>query len=75
MAIRPIGAGLYVIGSMLVGFQLPAFGMFAKVFAITEGLLPEDPPVVPFVPIRHAPNRLATTTVGNQNLSVHLWTR
>jgi len=34
---------LYAIGSMLVGFQLLAFGLFAKVFAITEGLLPEDP--------------------------------
>ncbi len=28
---------------MLVGFNLIAFGMFAKVFAISEGLLPEDP--------------------------------
>jgi len=34
---------LYAIGSTLVGFQLLAFAVFAKVFAITEGLLPEDP--------------------------------
>ncbi len=34
---------LYAFGSMLVGFQLLAFAVLAKVFAITEGLLPEDP--------------------------------
>lgn len=33
----------YAFGSMLVGFQLVAFAVFTKVFAITEGLLPEDP--------------------------------
>jgi len=33
---------LYAFGSMLVGFQLVAFAILAKVFAITEGLLPED---------------------------------
>jgi glycosyltransferase involved in cell wall biosynthesis len=33
---------LYAFGSMLVGFQLIAFAVFTKVFAITEGLLPED---------------------------------
>jgi glycosyltransferase involved in cell wall biosynthesis len=33
----------YAFGSMLVGFQLIAFAVFTKVFAITEGLLPEDP--------------------------------
>lgn len=27
---------------MLLGFQLVFFGVAAKVFAITEGLLPED---------------------------------
>jgi glycosyltransferase involved in cell wall biosynthesis len=32
----------YAFGSMLVGFQLLAFAVFTKVFAITEGLLPED---------------------------------
>jgi len=32
----------YAFGSMLVGFQLVAFAVFTKVFAITEGLLPED---------------------------------
>jgi glycosyltransferase involved in cell wall biosynthesis len=34
---------LYAFGSMLVGFQLLAFAVLAKVFAITEGLLPADP--------------------------------
>jgi glycosyltransferase involved in cell wall biosynthesis len=33
----------YAFGSILVGFQLLAFAVFTKVFAITEGLLPEDP--------------------------------
>jgi hypothetical protein len=33
----------YGFGSMLVGFQLLAFAVFTKVFAVTEGLLPEDP--------------------------------
>lgn len=33
----------YAFGSMLVGFQLVAFAVFTKVFAIIEGLLPEDP--------------------------------
>jgi hypothetical protein len=33
----------YAFGSMLVGFQLLAFAVFTKVFAISEGLLPEDP--------------------------------
>jgi hypothetical protein len=28
---------------LLVGFQLMAFALFARVFAISEGLLPEDP--------------------------------
>ena len=34
---------LYAFASVLLGFQLVAFAMFTKVFAISEGLLPEDP--------------------------------
>jgi hypothetical protein len=34
---------LYAFVSVLVGFQLIAFAVFTKVFAISEGLLPEDP--------------------------------
>jgi glycosyltransferase involved in cell wall biosynthesis len=34
---------LYAFVSVLLGFQLISFAMFTKVFAITEGLLPEDP--------------------------------
>jgi hypothetical protein len=34
---------LYAFVSVLMGFQLVAFATFTKVFAITEGLLPEDP--------------------------------
>ena len=34
---------LYAFVSVLLGFQLIAFAIFTKVFAITEGLLPEDP--------------------------------
>jgi len=33
----------YGFGAILVGFQLLAFAVFTKVFAITEGLLPKDP--------------------------------
>ena len=38
---------LYAFVSMLLGFQLIAFATFTKVFAITEGLLPEDPRLTP----------------------------
>ena len=34
---------LYAFVSVLLGFQLISFATFTKVFAITEGLLPEDP--------------------------------
>ena len=34
---------LYAFVAVLLGFQLVAFATFTKVFAITEGLLPEDP--------------------------------
>jgi glycosyltransferase involved in cell wall biosynthesis len=34
---------LYAFVAVLLGFQLVAFALFTKVFAISEGLLPEDP--------------------------------
>lgn len=34
---------LYAFAAVLLGFQLATFAVFAKVFAISEGLLPEDP--------------------------------
>jgi glycosyltransferase involved in cell wall biosynthesis len=34
---------LYAFVAVLLGFQLVAFATFTKIFAITEGLLPEDP--------------------------------
>ncbi len=34
---------LYAFMAVLLGFQLIAFAVFTKVFAISEGLLPEDP--------------------------------
>jgi glycosyltransferase involved in cell wall biosynthesis len=34
---------LYTFVSVLLGFQLASFAVFTKVFAISEGLLPEDP--------------------------------
>jgi hypothetical protein len=34
---------LYAFASVQLGFELIAFAAFTKVFAITEGLLPEDP--------------------------------
>jgi hypothetical protein len=34
---------LYAFTFVLLGFQLVAFAVFTKIFAISEGLLPEDP--------------------------------
>ena len=34
---------LYAAAAVILGFQAMAFGVFTKVFAISEGLLPEDP--------------------------------
>ena len=34
---------LYAFVFVLLGFQLVAFAVFTKIFAISEGLLPEDP--------------------------------
>jgi glycosyltransferase involved in cell wall biosynthesis len=34
---------LYAAAAVLTGFQAVVFALFTKVFAITEGLLPEDP--------------------------------
>jgi len=39
----PDEAGIWVAGmSILIGFQLVSFYIFTKVFAITEGFLPQD---------------------------------
>jgi hypothetical protein len=40
-----LNVGTLAVASMtvIVGFQLVAFAFFTKVFAIAEGLLPEDP--------------------------------
>lgn len=37
--------------SILIGFQMISFYLFAKVFAITEGFLPEDPKIHTFLRI------------------------
>jgi uncharacterized membrane protein len=34
---------LYAAAALILGFQAVAFAVFTKVFAISEGLLPEDP--------------------------------
>jgi len=34
---------LYAIMAILIGFQAVTFSVFTKVFAVTEGLMPEDP--------------------------------
>jgi glycosyltransferase involved in cell wall biosynthesis len=34
---------LYSAAAILVGFQVVSFALFTKIFAISEGLLPEDP--------------------------------
>jgi hypothetical protein len=36
---------LYTFVAIALGFQLVAFAVFAKVFAISEGLLPDDPQI------------------------------
>jgi hypothetical protein len=33
---------VYAAGAVILGFQAIAFGLFTKIFAISEGLLPED---------------------------------
>ena len=38
---------LYAAAAVILGFQAVAFGVFTKVFAISEGLLPEDPKLSP----------------------------
>jgi hypothetical protein len=38
-----VGTLMMACMSVVVGFQLVAFAFFTKVFAIAEGLLPEDP--------------------------------
>ena len=34
---------LYAVAAILIGFQAVLFAFFTKIFAITEGLMPEDP--------------------------------
>ena len=34
---------IWAAAAVILGFQAVAFGVFTKVFAISEGLLPEDP--------------------------------
>jgi hypothetical protein len=34
---------VYAFAAVLIGFQFVAFAVFTKVFAISEGLLPDDP--------------------------------
>ena len=47
---------LYAFVSVLLGFQLIAFAVFTKVFAISEGLLPEDPRFSRAFRLHHAGN-------------------
>jgi hypothetical protein len=48
---------LYAALAMVIGFQAVAFAVFTKVFAISEGLLPEDPRL-------HKLFRIVTLEVG-----------
>jgi hypothetical protein len=34
---------IYAAGAVILGFQAVVFALFTKIFAISEGLLPEDP--------------------------------
>jgi hypothetical protein len=56
---------LYAFVSVLLGFQLVAFATFAKVFAITEGLLPEDPRFSRVFQWGHAGNRSYSRRVAD----------
>ena len=43
MATLDVHTLLYAAGAVILGFQSVVFAVFTKFFAITEGLLPEDP--------------------------------
>jgi hypothetical protein len=47
VTIGPLSFGintlLYASAAVILGFQAIAFGIFTKIFAVSEGLLPEDP--------------------------------
>ncbi len=44
---------MYAGTAVLIGFQAIAFAVFSKVFAVSEGLLPEDPRLIRLFPHCH----------------------
>jgi hypothetical protein len=72
---------LYAVCAVLVGFQAILFAMFTKVFATTEGLLPEDPKLARAFEVLTLERGLLLgvllqlTGVGTGAYSVLLWNR
>lgn len=72
---------LYAVVAMLTGFQAVVFAFFTKVFAITEGLLPEDPRLTRAFRVFNLEKGLLGGTVllitgmGIASHSLYLWNR
>ena len=72
---------LYATVAILTGFQAVAFAFFTKVFAITEGLLPEDPRLTRAFRVFNLEKGLLAGTVllaagsGIAGYSLFLWNR
>ncbi len=72
---------LYAFVSVLLGFQLVSFAVFTKVFAISEGLLPEDPRLKRFFRFATLETGLATGAllvalgVGGSVFAVSGWAK
>jgi glycosyltransferase involved in cell wall biosynthesis len=72
---------LYAMVAILIGFQAVAFAVFAKVYGMTEGLLPEDPRAQRLLQIVTLEAGLACgcllTLAGMSSsiYAVHIWSR
>lgn len=72
---------LYAMVAILIGFQAVAFAVFAKVYGMTEGLLPEDPRAQRLLQIITLEAGLACggllilAGVSSSIYAVHIWSR
>jgi glycosyltransferase involved in cell wall biosynthesis len=72
---------LYAVVAILTGFQAVVFALFAKVFGITEGLMPEDPRLTRAFRIFNlekgllAGTVLLATGISVAGYSFYLWNR
>ena len=57
---------LFAAMVILIGFQSVVFAAFTKIFAISEGLLPEDPRLNADVPLHHAGSRAAGGRIADR---------